>query len=211
MPDGSDIGADTDDIPNIQGLSVTPTDRMVLFQWSVTAPIENIPCVVEVNETPDFMGRYAGELSDIGTYYRQDADDSDRNTRQGLLSMLTVGHSIALMPSTLYYYRLQCGGDARHGTFTTTAAMDGDAEQMVSRVPQDPATTRMQLVYGPSYNRSTSTIGDFKVAGTQCESGQTCTVTFSAQRGTLVYFLWVERDSSDNVVRSSDVSTLIAQ
>ena len=199
MPDGSDIGADTDDIPNIQGLSVTPTDRMVLFQWSVTAPIQNIPCVVEVNETPDFTGRYAGELSDISTYYRQDADDSDRNTRQGLLRMLTVGHSVALTPATLYYYRLQCGGDARHGTFTTSAAMDGFADQTVSRVAEDPATSSMQLVYGPWYNRASGTIGDYQVASAQCESGQTCTVSFPAARGTLVYYLWVDRDSSGAV------------
>jgi hypothetical protein len=211
MPDGSDVGADTADIPDIQGLSVTPTDRMVIFQWLVTAPIQNIPCVVEVNETPDFTGRYAGELSDIGTYYRQDSDESDRNIRQGLLRMLTVGHSVALTPSTLYYYRLQCGGVARHGTFTTSPAMDGVADQTVSRVAEDPATNSMQLVYGPWYSRATGTIGDYKVASAQCESGQTCTVSFPASRGTLVYYLWVERDSSGAVLRSNEVGALLAQ
>ncbi|HYI92301.1 MAG TPA: hypothetical protein VEX68_02035, partial [Bryobacteraceae bacterium] len=121
LPDGSDIGADVNQLPEIGDLRVTPTDRTVLFQWSLTSPILHIPCVVEVNDSPDFAGNYVGELSQISTYYRQDADDYAPYARHGNTRMITVGHSVPLNASTTYYYRLHCGGDTRRGEFTTDA------------------------------------------------------------------------------------------
>ena len=157
--------------------------------------IQNIPCVVEVNETPHFTGRYAGELSDISTYYRQDADDSDRTHAKDAF-MLTVGHSVAdagyvvLLPAAVRRRRAARNvyDERRDGWLRRP---DGLASRRRSRMQQG-----MQLVYGPWYNRASGTIGDYQVASAQCESGQTCTVSFPAARGTLVYYLWVDRDSS---------------
>ncbi len=125
MADGLDIGVDVNQLPEIGGLRVTPTDRTVLFQWSLTSPILHIPCVVEVNDGPDFAGNYVGELSQISTYYRQDADDYGRFARDGNNRMITIGHTVPLHASTTYYYRLHSGGDTRRGEFTTAAGGHG--------------------------------------------------------------------------------------
>jgi len=130
MPDGSDIGADMSQIPQIRNLSVTPTARDVQFRYTVTAPIQHIPCVVEVHTAPDFettdyLGRttgYAGELSHIETYYQQDADNADRFVQpQPGERMIMVGYSVPLAADTDHWYRLQCGGDTVRGQFRTLA------------------------------------------------------------------------------------------
>jgi hypothetical protein len=215
VDDGSDIGADTSQVPDIRQLTAIPTDRLVMFHWTVTPAIAEIPCVVEVwkdsYDQPPFFGTYAGELSDMSTYYRQDADDADRNVRHGLDRMVAVGHSIPLTPSTQYFYRLQCGGDAKHGTFTTMGQMEGIGDQTVARVAEHRDVSSMEVEYGTSYSRATDSIGDRGTASAQCQQGQTCSVTFPATRGTLIYFRWTERDSSGLPLQWSGVGTLIAQ
>jgi hypothetical protein len=215
LDDGSDIGADTSQIPDILRIAVIPTDRLVMFHWTLTPAIADIPCVADVwkdsYDQPPFFGSYAGEMSDIGTYYRQDADDADRYIRRGLDRMVVVGHSVPLTPSTQYFYRLQCGGDAKHGMFTTMTQMDGIGDQTVARVAEDPAVASMEVEYGMSYSRAADTIADRGTVSAECLQGQTCPVTFPASRGTLIYFRWTERDSSGAPLRSSDVGTLIAQ
>jgi hypothetical protein len=188
---GTDIGADLSQVPMVLHLKATPTDRAVLFTWRVTPVIKDTPCVIEVHTSPDFVGdfkldavttisgAYVGELGSIATYYRQDADDADRNVRKGLDRMLVVGHSVPLADSTTYYYRLQCGGDTRRGSFTTLASLSGTTS--LSRT----ATGLTSLAWRTTYSRTTGAASG-GVAGT-C-SGGTCTLT-GLPRGSIGYLV----------------------
>jgi hypothetical protein len=176
VSDGSDVGADVSQVPQIRNLSVTPTDRAALFQWLVTQPIKSTPCVVEVNSQEDFYGTWGGELANIGTYYRQDADDTDRNYRDGLRRMAIVGHTVNLAANTTYYYRLSCGGDLKRGQFTTLATLAGTSTLRSSQ------QTASAMTVGTTYSRTSDTIGS--TVSTSCASNA-CTATVN--RGQIYY------------------------
>lgn len=177
---GADVGADPSQVPDIRGLSVSTTDRTVLFQYSVTPVIRTIPCVVEVSTEPDFTA-YAGELStaNIWTYYQQDSDAHDKWPRSSGMIRRTVaiGHTANLTAATTYYYRLSCGGWSRRGSFVTAAAKTSTTTLSVSRASLAAAT------WGYAYSRATDSITDS--AAMSCASN-TCTAT--ATRGRLVYW-----------------------
>jgi hypothetical protein len=190
--DGSDIGADPNLVPRIRNLNVTATDRLALFRYVVTQPIAEIPCVVEVHDSPDMEGNwtdedgtvhtstgYAGELSAISTHYGKDSDAHDRNPRSPgkIRRSLVIGHTVNLTPDTTYYYRLHCGGDMESGSFTTAAEKTGTTTLSVSRASLAAAT------WGYEYSRATDEITDD--AAMSCASN-TCTAT--ATRGRLVYW-----------------------
>ena len=210
MSNGKDIGAELGELPDIRNLTVTATDRAVVFRWMLTQPIMHIPCVVEVNDKPDFEGAYAGEMSRVNEYYRQDADDADRNTRFGAERMVTVGYAVPLTALTTYYYRLQCGGDTRRGSFVTSDVMSGTSEQTVSRMLDDEAAKSMDVEYGTSYSLSTDTINDGGTATAACASGEMCSVSFSVPKGSIVYYRWRERDEAGVILRSSVVANFAA-
>jgi hypothetical protein len=177
---GRDFGVDRTQLAEIRNLTVTPSDRMVLFTWSVSIPIRDIPCVVEVNTKPWFdAAYYAGEqaAAQIGSYPRYDADDHDRNPRVGLSRQIVVGHTVNLTASTLYHYRLQCGGDATTGEFTTSAALSSTGTLRASNAAAS------SMTWGYSYSRATDTIAS-AAAGT-CAAGR-CTAT--ADKGKVAYW-----------------------
>ena len=214
MPDGSDIGADTTQLPEIRNLTVSATSRMVLFRWNVSEPIRDIPCVAELHTAPDFeSGSYAGELSKINEYYRQDSDDAPQNTKVGTERMISFGHSVPLAAATAYYYRLHCGGDVRRGMFTTLPAVSEEtpAEQTVSRVIAHPTAKSMVVEYGTSYHRATGTIAGAQEGTASCEPGQTCSVSFWPAGRSVVCYRWKERDADGNVVLTGDTSTVLSR
>jgi hypothetical protein len=219
LPDGSDLGADPNQLAEIRHLIVTPTDRRVYFQWNVTRPIAHIPCVVEVHTAPDlesttWQGRpagYAGELSDMSKYAGGEADSSYWNVRSDTERTLTIGRAHPLEPGTTYYYRLHCGGDVRRGSFKTLDPVDGTADQTISRFIEDANTRSMRVEYGLSYDRNRETITDGATATAACRTQDTCSVSFPAGRGTVVYYRWAELDESGAVIRASNVSTLVVQ
>ena len=208
LSDGSDIGADMSQLPEIRDLMVSPTDRLVLFRWTVTEPIRDVPCVAEVNTSPDMDGSYVGELSDINSYHNQDADDADRFARDELRRMVIIGHTINLAPETTYYFRLQCGGDSRRGSFTTLQTMTDTADQTITRDIRSESAASMEVEYGTVYSRYTNTINDHATVATACTAGNTCSVSFPAAKGGVVYYRWRELDGSGAVLYSSEVSTL---
>jgi hypothetical protein len=117
---GIDLGADPAQLAQIRGLTVVPDSRSVELRWSVTDPIAHIPCIVEVHTAPDFeSGQYAGELSDIRTYYGHDIDNANRAWVIGNQRTIKVGDFVPLAGGTPYYYRLHCGGDVQRGMFVT--------------------------------------------------------------------------------------------
>jgi hypothetical protein len=126
--DGKEAGVDYSRLPQITSLVVTPTDNEVIIAYTLSPAIAHGPCVAEVATSPDFApGTYAAELSQIGTYYRQDVDTLAAHPRSGLSRYIVFGRSVPLSAGTLHYGRLSCYGDAREFTFTTTAAASGTA------------------------------------------------------------------------------------
>ena len=211
MPDGSDLGADPAQLAMIQNLQVVPTDRSVVFTWNVTAPIAQIPCVIEVNTAPDLeSGTYAGELSEIARYYRQDTDDADRNYRDGNRRMLAIGYSVRLQPATPYYYRLHCGGDATVGMFQTLPADSSNSTQTLTRALPVPNGTKVMVEYGTSYSRAGNTISGGGVASADCgsDSGKqvsTCVASFTAPRGSILYYRWNNYTDSSTLAQLGTV------
>jgi hypothetical protein len=183
--DGSDYGADMSQLPEIRELSVTATDHLALFRYRVTQPISHIACVVEVSATPDFA-TYAGELGNIGSYPRQDSDSSDRFPRDGLQRTIVIGHSVPLSAATLYYYRLHCGGDLRTGSFTTLPAVSGlEARSFTFRAD---STGPRTIFYGYRYSQATGEIVAGQTATANCTVGESCSVTYSVNRGSVLYW-----------------------
>ncbi len=211
--EGTDVGADPDRVPDIRNLTVTPTDRSVLFTWSLTAPIKDIPCVIEVwsgdPEPPNgyVPSVYAGELGDIGTYYRQDADDADRFVRNGANRMFVLGHTVNLSAATQYYNRVRCGGDVKHGTFTTLSTLTGTSSQTVSHYIQNLATANNMIVeYGTTYSRANDTISNGgTTSAVSCSNNSQCTVNFPANKGPVYYYRWKIRDASNVVIKTGRI------
>jgi hypothetical protein len=189
---GSDIGADPSLVPMIKNLHVTATDRLALFRYMVTPVISEVPCVVEVHDSPDMEGNwtdvggtvhtstgYAGELSAISTHYGKDSDAHDMNPRSPgkIRRSIVIGHTVNLTAETTYYYRLHCGGDMESGSFTTAAEKTSTTTLSVSRASLAAAT------WGYAYSRATDEITDD--AAMSCASN-TCTAT--ATKGRVVYW-----------------------
>lgn len=211
LDDGSDMGADPDELPQIRNLSVSPTSRTVVFAWSVTNPIAHIPCIVEVNEKPDFAaGYYAGEMAEIETYFRHEIDTAERNIRSDTERMLTVGHAVPLKSEFKYYYRLQCGGDTLRGSFTTMAPSSDRVVRHISRFIEDPATRTLEVEFGTSYNRWEDAIIDIRTVRSDCETNNNCSVAIEVDHGAIVYYRAKELDASGAVLRSDRVAVFAA-
>jgi hypothetical protein len=201
---GQDLGADPNQVPMINGLTVTPTDRSVLFQWRLTEVIREIPCVIELHTSPDiestsYAGNvtgYAAELSDMATYYRQDADDADRNYRDGSRRMITLGYAVNLTADTPYYYRLHCGGDLQVGMFRTLPALAGTATQFITRTIASVTAASMKVEYGTTYSRATNTISGGGTAFTNCTETDRCTVQWTATKGEAQYYRFSEQSAT---------------
>jgi hypothetical protein len=183
--DGADYGADHAMLPSINNLKVTPTDRMALFTYTVSRPISGVPCALEV-ATDEEISAYAGEMGTVATYYGRDSDGYDGFPRPTPMQrMIVAGASANLTASTLYYYRLHCGGDWATGTFTTTAAKSGTTTLNVKR------TTAAAMEWGYTYSRTADEDGNpgtdpFSGGGSGSCASNTCTAT--VDRGKVVYY-----------------------
>ena len=94
----------------------------------MTDPIRNIPCVMQVSQTRNFVD----SVDDLNPRYFTRADTDRRfNEADALQRTFVVGGAGAassnegevrsrdLTPGTTYYYRLMCGGDAQTGSLST--------------------------------------------------------------------------------------------
>lgn len=140
---GGPLGADVTQLPLINNLTVTPSANYITLAWDLTSVNNSVPVVIEVSTSRNL-------ISDLGTYTvvndvnpvlftNPDYDTGRANGKQtpctissthrscqiGKNSTVTddngnAGVSLALTPNTLYYYRLQAGGDVAWGSTTTT-------------------------------------------------------------------------------------------
>jgi hypothetical protein len=172
---------------------------------------------VELHTSPDLESAsyagtatgYAAELSNIATYHGQDADDADRNYRDGNRRMVVLGHSVNLTANTAYYYRLHCGGDMEVGYFKTLPTLTSTATQTIARTAASTGVTDMIVEYGTAYSRATDTIsGGGTSTPAACTKGNRCVATFSATKGTVLYYRWKERDRLGSVLVAGKVEAL---
>jgi hypothetical protein len=150
--------------------------------YEVTEPMSPIPCVAEVNESPDFApATYAGEQGEIGTYFRLDADDHNSFLRSSRWRSIVIGAQRPLAADKDHWLRLSCGGDVQVRRVRTLPALSG-----AMSVPMA-AEGASAVTWGYTYNRSTDTISG---GGTASCSGGVC--PFAVDRGKVYYF---RRDS----------------
>lgn len=228
--DGGDLGADPDQVPMIRSLTVTPTDRAVAFQYRLTSVIKDIPCVIELHTNPDmestdWAGNPTGPAAELTQLLPAtaratiqdaagnniDSDAHDRNYRDGNRRMIVLGHTTNLAADTSYNYRQHCGGDIALGIFRTKQTLAGTANQTVARSARTTGVTNMVVEYGTAFSRATNTIsGGGTSSAASCTIGQRCVATFSATRGTILYYRWKERNSGNTVIATGKVELMPA-
>jgi hypothetical protein len=199
--DGRDVGVDYSQLAMIRNFQVSATHREALFTYDITAPIKDIPCVVEVSRKVDFTIPVPD--LDPTLYMQPDTDRQMSSTVDGLRRMIRVGKNQPLTPGTEYYYRLQCGGDATLGSFVTGPAQSG---MRTVRLKQTAAAGAASMVveYAYDYNRQADTLPAEATATADCIS-QSCTVAIEAEAGRVLYYRFNELDSDGNVIRRGGV------
>jgi hypothetical protein len=196
--DGKDLGADTTQLPLIRNLTVTPTDRLALFTWSVTEPIQDIPCVIEVSADRDL----STTISDMDPtrYARPGSSDDDRLPKIGLSRTMIIGANAALASEATYWYRLHCGGAFEQGGFTTLAPLTGSSAFSVSKQPGRGSSNFVAVEWGTSYSRAADSISGGGVVTATCNARGPCAATFQVPSGTVAYYRLQEHDAGGHTI-----------
>jgi hypothetical protein len=214
---GRPIGADLNEVPLIKNLRVTTTDTTITFNYQLTNPIKNVSCALELHGAPDFESStfngatglgYSAELSDMSTYYARPIDSYIGFPREGNSRTIVLGTDEPLTPLTTYFYRLHCGGDFTRGSATTRDALSGTTTKNIIRVVNQPTVATMAIEYGTAYNRTTGVISSGGTASTACTVNTLCTVPFTANKGDVYYWRWIEKNGGGTALKTSKVSTM---
>jgi hypothetical protein len=201
--DGTDIGVDTTQLPQIRHLRVTAAAQQAVFSYDLTPPIRNIPCTVEVSTQRDL----SSPIPDVNPVYFPGADSDRRATAvtDNLRHIVVVGKNVvepgadgntydrALASSTTYYYRLMCGGDVRRGSFTTSAPANGTT-QMNLPIRPIPGVATALVDYGYVEEGAPMTL-PHSTEPVACDTG--CTAQIPVVQGRITYYRTRYRDSSD--------------
>ena len=203
--DGRDIGVDWDRLPRIENLRIAPTDRMALFTYELTAPIAHIPCVIEVSPERD-LSVLIPDL-DPRRFLRPDTDQHpDSVTRLGPQRMIRIGKNVPLEPGRTYWYRLQCGGDAAHGSFTTKPAQGQAQAVKLTHQPSAPGVAAVQVQFGYAYDGDADTIPNFELSSPVSCSGQaTCELSIEVDPSQVLFYRTIELDAEGRELRRTPV------
>jgi hypothetical protein len=183
--DGKDLGADISQLPLIEELTVRPTDRLALFTWRVTEPIQNIPCVMEISAERDLWNTIAD--FDPARFPRPDTSDHDRLPKDRLSRTMIAGANAALASGTTYWYRLHCGGAFEQGNFTTLPPLSGNSVMSVSK-GRRPGLDSFDVQWGAFYSRETDAIGDGGTVEATCTPRDVCSANFQIPSGSIAYY-----------------------
>jgi len=193
--DGTDLGVDTQTLPQIRNLRVFTTSTKAVVYYKLSEPIQHIPCVLEAGRRPDFSDRVADVNPAL--FRRADSDRRATAIADGSYHSFVIGvnssetamdgnsYSRALEPKTKYFYRLQCGGDTRTGEFTTSAvAAPADATLPV-RIPTIEGVTEASIEYGSVEDGAPQEFRQSSPA-VPCASG--CEISIPARTDSVLYF-----------------------
>jgi hypothetical protein len=175
--DGTDIGADHNQLSLVLGLSVVTTDRHATFRYRLTPPEQNTVCSFEVSADRDF----STSIADLNpaAYVLPDLDN--KVAAIGSLRTFVVGTNVSLTASTTYYYRMHCGGAFKWGTFATKSAKSSTTSQTF----RYPSPGSESLFWG--YAVASGSITSPTEATPSCASGR-CAATITADRGKTVFY-----------------------
>jgi hypothetical protein len=156
--DGTDMGVDMRTLPRISGLRAETTSTKAVLHYTLSEPIQHIPCVLQVGLRPDF----SESAHDVNPTLFRRADSDRRSTAvtNGAVHAFVVGadlsetamdgqvYSRALTPDTRYHFRLQCGGDTRSGEFRTKPGEGSASVEVPVRVFSVEGATGVAVEYG---------------------------------------------------------------
>jgi len=202
---GQDIGVDWDRLPRIDNLRVVPTDRLALFTYEVTAPIAHIPCVIEVSTERD-LSVLIPDL-DPRRFLRPDTDQHpDSVTRLGPQRMIRIGKNVPLEAGRTYWYRLQCGGDAANGSFTTKPAQGQARAVTLTHTPSAPGVAAIQVEFGYAYDGGADTISNLQLSRpVSCSAEATCQLSIEVDPSQVLFYRTIELDAEGRQLRRTPV------
>jgi hypothetical protein len=204
---GSDVGADFATLPEIRNLQVQTTATTALLSYYVTGPIAHIPCVVEVSTAED-LSTIVPDLNPA-QYERPDTDRNPRSIVSDNSRMILIGSNVPLQPQTQYWYRLQCGGDVRRGSFTTTteSLAAGLSQLFLQRNKTRSQTAHSLVEYAFSYNQSSGLVNPLSTNPVACASS--CEISLEVPKGATVYYRWKELNASDAVTHTTQIHATV--
>ncbi len=214
--DGLSIGANPDLVPDIS-VRVEVGDTNAIIRIEASAGVRSLPCVARVSTDRDLRTLLTDQDVTQGASYAGAYADNQDGSPAGAERVIPLGIRTPLTASTVYYYGVYCGGaqldvpwhDLTY-SFTTLAALTGTGEISVTGTPTATGTADRVLRWGTSYDRATDTIQS-PTLGTEaaCTTAAGCTVEFTTNRGDLVYYRVLDRDSGDSVLESGPVRVAV--
>ena len=212
--DGLSIGANPDLVPDID-VRVEAGDTSAILRIEPTAGVRDYPCVARVSTARDLRTliadlNVATDAAHAGAY-------ADAQSPAGAERVIPIGTRDALTPSTIYYYGVYCGGaqldvpwhDEVH-SFTTLAALSSTGTISVNGTPTAAGADDRVIQWGTSYDRATDAIQS-PTLGTEADCAAGCTVSVTTNRGDLIYYRTLDRDSGDSVLESGPVQIAVVR
>jgi hypothetical protein len=193
--DGGDIGVDMSQLPRIRNLRVHTAPTKAVVYYDLSPSIQHIPCVLEVSTKRDF----SAPVPDVNPalFERADSDRRPGAVTDGPYHSFVVGNnttqtgmdgnawSRALAPVTEYFFRLQCGGDTRTGSFRTADPTVSGSVTMTVPVPAREGAVQAFVEYGHAEQGAPYSFTQ-RTDPVPCDSG--CSIPVDVQRGSVVYF-----------------------
>ena len=221
--DGSDLGADIEEVAIIRELTVKANSHSLLFGWRVPTFMKNMGCQLEVSPDSNLindLGNYTVVNSLRPDYFiRADSDRSNKratSSGDGLLRWFQVGQNVeetddngdlrnlALSSDTDYHYRLMCGGATERGSIRT----EKEPSDTVNR-------SNIQVEIRAKANKGTQIRPRFGVNKLTVASApaQTCTsecvIQISGVVGSQLIYYLDELDQLGNLVFQSTRPTVL--
>ena len=111
-----DVGADTDQLPEIRNLRVTTTDTRAMIQWQVTDPISVVPCIIHAGTTPDLESSHSYNLDNVVPFLRPGNCQRFRPTTGTILTRMMATRDRRLKECCCSETRCRCHRAERTGT-----------------------------------------------------------------------------------------------
>jgi len=220
--DGLSVGADPALTPRIEEVRAETGETKALLRIRLSPGAADWPCSARVSTDRDLRAIVSDIDVSLGPAYAAAyADNQAASPDRRLDRMIPLGIREDLAPGTIYYYALYCGGAMlevpwhdKAFIFQTAAAgsLTGQGNLVMEGTPSDAATANRVIEYGTSYDRATDAIQSPSLGtAVACTTAAPCTVSFTADRGELVYFRTVDRDNGDQVLSSGPIQMTIVR
>jgi hypothetical protein len=214
--DGSGLGVDMTQLPQISNLRVEAGSTKAILYYRLSQPIQHIPCAVEVSRKRDF----SEPVSDVNPVLFQRADSDRRSTAvtDGPWHSFVIGsdvseqgmdgntYSRALAPATQYHYRLMCGGDTRTGAFVTAGGTGRSSIGYTVIVPLRENAVSAAVEYGAVEHR---VAGGFRGRTSPVDCAAGCEIPVETETDSVLYFRVVYTDAAGQEIPAAVQAVVI--